>query len=153
VGTELPSTLGEYWRNELRWRRAHLSALLRSPDFFLSSPKKILSNLYIYLLAWGGALGILAWALLVLLSGGRLFPQMAALWIILAAWVLLRRAALSAEVAAYRREISWLKLIWVPPLLLAVALAAILPASLTLQRQTAHFKGPRPERARPALDQ
>ena len=37
------------------------------------------------------------------------------LWAIFAVWVLLRRAALAREVAAYLRDLRWLKLAWVPP--------------------------------------
>jgi cellulose synthase/poly-beta-1,6-N-acetylglucosamine synthase-like glycosyltransferase len=152
VRTELPATITEYWQNELRWRRAHLSALLRQPGFYLSNPKSILNNLYIYILAWGAAFASLASVLLMLVDGGRLAFQILVLWAILAGWVLLRRASLAAQVAAYTRDISWLRLVWVPPLLLVITLAAILPASLTLGKHTAHFKGPRSQQLHPKLD-
>ena len=45
--------------------------------------------------------------------------------------------------AAYLHDLRWLKLAWVPPLLLCVTLAAIPPATLTLKRSDVHFKGPR----------
>lgn len=148
VHTGLPSTLNEYWRNELRWRRAHLSSLFRLPDLFFGSPAKIIKSSYIYVLAWGSAVFTILAILLVMFSRGRLAPQVLEFWAVLAAWVLLRRAALAGEVAAYTRDFYWLKLAWVPPLLLTVVLVTILPASLSLRKQTIHFKGFRSQQTR-----
>ncbi len=143
VKTERPATLHEYWRNEIRWRRAHIASLFRLPDYFLSTPVTAISNLYIYILSW-------FIALFTMLVGGISLTQISEirvvafdLWFVFMMWILLRRAALAMEVAVYTHDPSWLKLVWVPPLLLCVVLTAILPASLTVKRNAAHFKGPR----------
>lgn len=143
VETELPSSIPEYWHNELRWRRAHLSSLLRHSSYFLGSPKMMIRSIYIYLLSWGGAIATLAMAFFILPASGRMALPALVLWTALVSWVLLRRGSLAAAVAAYTLNLDWLKLAWVPPLLLILTLAAILPASLSLGTQSAHFKGPR----------
>jgi cellulose synthase/poly-beta-1,6-N-acetylglucosamine synthase-like glycosyltransferase len=146
VYTERPATLPEYWRNELRWRRAHLASLFRLPGFFLANPFAAAASMYIYALAWFGTLFTLLACALWLAGAGALRTPALALWALFVAWLLLRRAALAAEVAAYTAEWGWLRLAWVPPLLLCMTLAAIVPASLTVARNQAHFKGPRVRR-------
>jgi cellulose synthase/poly-beta-1,6-N-acetylglucosamine synthase-like glycosyltransferase len=146
VYTERPATLPEYWRNELRWRRAHLASLFRLPGFFLANPVAAAASMYIYALAWFGALFTLLVCAIGLAGAGALRMPALALWAIFVAWLLLRRAAIAAEVAAYTAEWGWLRLAWVPPLLLCMTLAAIVPASLTVARNQAHFKGPRVRR-------
>lgn len=147
VRTQRPATLGEYWRNDIRWRRAHFTSLLRLHDHFLNNPVSALTNLYIYGLAWF----TLAFSMLVpaamLVLPAAMRGHAIALWLVFVGWLLVRRAALAAEVAVYKQDWRWLKLVWVPPLLLIVTLAACVCATLTWQRQTAHFKGPRPQRS------
>jgi cellulose synthase/poly-beta-1,6-N-acetylglucosamine synthase-like glycosyltransferase len=141
--TERPATLPEYWRNEVRWRRAHLASLFRHAGFFLGSPAATAVSLYIYALSWFTALFTLLISVVALTGADHIKTIVIGLWVVFIGWVLLRRTALAAEVAAYTRDPGWLKLTWVPPLLLCVTLAAIVPASLTLKRTSAHFKGPR----------
>jgi cellulose synthase/poly-beta-1,6-N-acetylglucosamine synthase-like glycosyltransferase len=143
VKTERPATLGEYWRNEVRWRRAHWASLFRHPSYFLSTPFTMVSNLYIYLLSWFAAVFTVSAGVIALTGRGDSRLVALGLWAVFAAWVLLRRAALAVEVAAYERNLRWLKLVWVPPLLLCITLAAIPWATLTLKRTNVHFKGPR----------
>lgn len=147
VHTELPASIQDFWRNELRWRRAHLSSIQRFPDYFFSDPAKVIDHIYIYILAWAAVAATLGVAILVLITGGHLAVQTLVPWAAMAAWVLLRRAALAAEVAAYTRDLAWLRWVWVPPLLLVVTLVAIIPASLSISKQNIHFKGPRPAKS------
>ncbi|MGW8252131.1 MAG: glycosyltransferase, partial [Anaerolineales bacterium] len=147
VHTELPASIQDFWRNELRWRRAHLSSIQRFPDYFFSDPAKVIDHIYIYILAWAAVAATLGVVILVLITGGHLAVQTLVPWAAMAAWVLLRRAALAAEVAAYTRDLAWLRWVWVPPLLLVVTLAAIIPASLSISKQNIHFKGPRTARS------
>ncbi|WP_129672185.1 glycosyltransferase family 2 protein [Candidatus Chloroploca sp. Khr17] len=143
VYTERPATLAEYWRNEVRWRRAHLASLFRLRSVFLGTPLRAVTNLYIYVLGW------FSLGLTLLACGAALWGPPAArktlprLWALFVAWLLLRRAALAGEAAALTGDWRLLRLAWAPPLLLCLTLAAIGPASLTLARNHAHFKGPR----------
>jgi cellulose synthase/poly-beta-1,6-N-acetylglucosamine synthase-like glycosyltransferase len=141
--TERPSTLWEFWKNEIRWRRAHFLSLFRFPNYFLKDPITAISSLYIYGLSWFAALfTMLAGALsLMQISGLRTIAL--SLWCLFMAWIILRRAALAMEVAVYSRNINWLKFAWAPPLLLCFTLVAGLTATLTFSQNTAHFKGPR----------
>ena len=141
--TERPATLPEYWRNEVRWRRAHLASLFRLSGLFLFNPMAAGVNLYIYALAWFSALCTLLVGVVAVIGTGDIRIAALELWIVFIAWLLLRRSALAAEVAAYTGDLSWLKLVWVPPVLLCITLAAIIPATLTFKRSNAHFKGPR----------
>jgi cellulose synthase/poly-beta-1,6-N-acetylglucosamine synthase-like glycosyltransferase len=143
VKTERPATLGEYWRNEVRWRRAHLASLFRHSSYFLSSPFAVVSSLYIYLLSWFAVMFTVLVTVFALTGRSDSRKFVLGLWAVFAAWVLLRRAALAGEVAAYLRDLRWLQLAWVPPLLLCISLAAIPTATLTLKRSDVHFKGPR----------
>lgn len=143
VVTERPATLGEYWHNEVRWRRAHFASLLRHHKTFLAGPLAAGLSLYLYALAWFVLASMIATTLVVLLARGELQGFVSGLWIVFIAWLLLRRAALAAEVAAYTRDWRWLGLLWAPPLLLLLTFGAIVVATLTLHRHGAHFKGPR----------
>ena len=135
-----PATLGEYWRNVLRWRRAHLSWLLRRREG--KRPlRATLIGLYLYGLAWIGLLtGLLA---LALLASGPTALAVASWWGLLAGWVLLRSSSLAFAVAAYTGQLAWLRLAWVSPLLLSLTCTAIIIASLSLSADQTHFKGPR----------
>lgn len=143
VKTERPATLPEYWRNEIRWRRAHIASLFRLSNYFLSSPVTAISNLYIYILSWFTAIFTILVGVIALTQSSEIRIVSFDLWLLFMMWILFRRAALAMEVAVYTRDTSWLKLVWLPPLLLCIMLMAILSASLTVKRNTAHFKGPR----------
>jgi cellulose synthase/poly-beta-1,6-N-acetylglucosamine synthase-like glycosyltransferase len=143
--TERPATVGEFWHNELRWRRAHLRALIRQRRQLMPTPGAAVAQLYLYGLAWlavGGSSGLaLAWP--------SLQPQQRTsalrLWGLGAAWLLLRRAALAAEVAAHQRSWAWLGLAWAPPMTLCMTLPAAVLATVDLLREEPQtFQGPRP---------
>jgi cellulose synthase/poly-beta-1,6-N-acetylglucosamine synthase-like glycosyltransferase len=146
IFTERPATVREYWRNEVRWRCAHFSSLFRHPARFLASPVAALRSLYIYALAWFAVLATLVVAVVALATRPPASTIALVLWTAFIGWILLRRAALAGEVAAYTGDSKWLMLSWVPPLLLCVTFVAIVPATLTVRRQQAHFKGPRTHR-------
>jgi cellulose synthase/poly-beta-1,6-N-acetylglucosamine synthase-like glycosyltransferase len=143
VITERPATLAEYWRNELRWRRAHLASLTRLHDHFLGTPVAALANLYLYALAWATLALTIGSATAALAGPPGVRRGAVSTWVLCIAWIALRRAALAAEVAIYTGEASWLAYLWVPPALLFISLAAACTASLSVGRAGIHFKGPR----------
>lgn len=146
VTTERPATLGEYWRNEVRWRRAHLAAVRSMPDHLLGSPTTAVRTLLPYLVAWGS---VAASALAVVAAGGRRGSRArgGALWAAMLGAILLRPASLVAEVVLWTGDLRWLRDAWVPSVLWLETLGASIVASLTPRRATLHFKGPRPVRA------
>jgi cellulose synthase/poly-beta-1,6-N-acetylglucosamine synthase-like glycosyltransferase len=152
VRTERPATLREYWRNEVRWRRAHLASLIRLRSYFLRDVPSALRSLYLYVLAWFSVLMTCAAVITVLHDSPTVREAVLRVWALFAGWVALRRAALAAEVAAYTRQPHWLYQTWVPPLLLFVTLAASCLASVSIGRITMHFKGPRGVIARIGMD-
>ncbi|MFO7166508.1 MAG: glycosyltransferase family 2 protein [Chloroflexota bacterium] len=143
VVTERPATLAEYWHNELRWRRAHLLSLAHLRKHFLGTPRVALVNLYLYALAWLMLALTICVAVTVLIGPPGLRRNVATLWVIMVAWLALRRASLAAEVAVYTRNAGWLAYLWVPPVMLFITLIVSCIASLSLRRAGIHFKGPR----------
>jgi len=143
VHTHRPATLCEYWRNQVRWRRAHWKSLFWLPSHFLRSPISCAVNLYIYMLAWFIVLLTLA-ACVTIAVGSEFREVVLPLWAIFVAWIFLRRIALAIEVATCRGSLKWLMLFWMPPLLLGLDLLACACATLTWKANRMHFKGPRP---------
>lgn len=143
VLTSRPATLGEYWRNEVRWRRAHLASLFRLHQFFLSQPLTIIQNLYIYILAWVVLVLTICLGIMAIVGTYELRMMSIAMWLIFALWVLLRRAALVAQIACLTREWRWFKFTWTPPVLLVIVFVAIVFATLTVRTKNMHFKGSR----------
>jgi cellulose synthase/poly-beta-1,6-N-acetylglucosamine synthase-like glycosyltransferase len=143
VYTERPATLREYWRNELRWRRAHLTSIIRLREHFLRDVFSAFKSLYLYTLAWFSVLLTCAAVAAILLGSPQVRSSALILWALFVAWVALRRAALAVEVAAYTRQAQWLSQVWVPPVLLFVTFVASCVASASIGRTTIHFKGPR----------
>jgi len=143
VLTERPSTLREYWRNEIRWRRAHLASLIRFRDYFFGDALTGLKSLYPYVLAWGGA--AISAVAVVIVSIGSPDERAGAIgfWAIAIAWLLLRRSSLPVAVAAYTGDRRWLRDLWVPPVLFGITMLASIWGTVTLRRVTLDFKGPR----------
>jgi cellulose synthase/poly-beta-1,6-N-acetylglucosamine synthase-like glycosyltransferase len=142
VRTERPASLGEYWRNELRWRRAHLRWLLRQPAQ-ARSLAALLQSLYPYCLAWAGGLALLLILALALSEHPATVPTLSGTGL-LASWVLLRSTATVVAAIAYSNDWRWLQLVWTPPLLQLCSSASIIMSTLTLRNKQIHFKGPRP---------
>ncbi len=128
--TILPQTVSQFWRNEVRWRTAHLRTAFRYHD---------LRSLPFYIV--GLAFFIIPFAALWInqLAGGgwQIWPLF---WI----WVLLRRLSLPLEVAAFS-GVEWIEEAWVPLVLLPIDFAAGLLAMTRVSRKIIHFKGFRPE--------
>ena len=143
VYTERPATMAQYWRNEVRWRRAHLAALIRLRTQILHNIPSTLASLYLYSLAWffvlstGGAIAV---ALFGPASAGIIGLS---LWAAFVTWLALRRAALVIEVTAYTGQVRWCRDVWAPPALLFMTLLASCVASLSQRRVSVNFKGPR----------
>lgn len=143
VLTHRPATLREYWRNEIRWRRAHLASTWRHRRFYLQNPHSGLRQIFFYLMALAatGALILALTGLVMWFVAGTIVPTSLALLFLL--WIAGRRAALAVEVAAFERNGRSLKDGWAPPALLFVAFAASLAALLTPGKLPVHFQGPR----------
>lgn len=125
--TPLAHTVRGYFHDELRWRRAHLRALYRFLGF-----DQIKGSIF-----YAVAIVFFAAPLLILTSVPWLWP-------ILWAWILLRRAGLAIEAAAYTGEKGWLARAWIPMILTAVDFADALAALMTVSRRQIFFQGPRP---------
>lgn len=144
VSTQRPATLKEYWRNELRWRRAHLASTWRYRRYFLENPRIGLQPVSFYLIALAAAtalivflFGMLFWSLT-----GLFLPSVTA--ILFFFWIIGRRAALAVEVAVYSDNWRLLKYAWAPIVLLFVAFAASLSILITPGKAPVIFQqGPR----------
>jgi cellulose synthase/poly-beta-1,6-N-acetylglucosamine synthase-like glycosyltransferase len=141
--TDRPATLYEYWRNEVRWRRAHFTSLFRHRHHFLKNVPSTFLSLYIYGLGWFSVFFSLSTGLVLLCGKAAFRFTMLRLWLLFWGWLLMRRAVLAVQVAVYTHNANWLKLIGIPPLQLLLTLFAIVPAVVTCTRQRFHFKGPR----------
>lgn len=141
--TERPASLGEFWRNELRWRRAHLISLFRLRDYFFRDVMSALRNLYPYIAGWATAV-LTAVTVAALVAGDPDLARRAfALLAIAILWLSLRCVALVLQVVAYTGERRWLRDAWAPPFLFLITMVACCVASLSTHRATLHFKGPR----------
>ncbi|MCU0495072.1 MAG: glycosyltransferase family 2 protein, partial [Chloroflexaceae bacterium] len=144
VATERPATVREFWRNEVRWRRAHLHALWRHRGWFFQSRQRAVQSISFYLVAGAvagaGAVGAMQ------LAGFRLslIRRAAPVALLFLAWVGMRRPAFVAAVAAHSGNMRWLKLAWGPLVLLWVSFLAATRAALTVFHKQINFQGPRP---------
>ena len=141
--TPYPATLSQLVRNEIRWRRAHLLAVLRFVDRTPGGWLGGLRALAPYLGASATVIGLAA-------ALGLSFWSPRGAWRVLAAlglgllWVLGRRAGHVFEVAAYGRDWRWLRHLWLPAVTTALTLACSGVAIASRGRVSPHFKGPRP---------
>ena len=143
VYTERPATVGEFWKNEVRWRRAHLWLLYGHRAWFTRSIPAMLGAALFYVVTLAATGGLLLTLLAALVGAGEValfFAGMTALFLL---WSTLRRAALAGQVAAYKDDQSWLRYGSTVALLLLLAMLATWRAVLTLHKKTPHFKGPR----------
>ena len=120
--TERAYTLQDYWRTELRWRRAHLQNIFRHQEWV---------GLLFYVNAFAFYLAPFA-----------IFSSWWELWPLLWSWILFRRLSLSIETITYDR--TWSKYAWVPIMLLPVDFLIGLAAFVTQRRNIILFKGSRP---------
>lgn len=138
-----PATLGEFWQNEVRWRRTHLTGLWEHRAFFLRHPWMALGQVYVYgLSAFLAPAAVTGTILAILWPPARVVLGGAAALTVL--WIGGRRAALGAEVAAYTGELGWLGAGWAPVALLFVSFLASIVALLSVGKGTPFdYKGPR----------
>jgi GT2 family glycosyltransferase len=140
--TDRPATFGEWWRNELRWRRIHLVSLFRSADSELSTPYGAARALYPYLSAWAGLVS--GAVLLASFAGGRREHRTLRTASLLVLTLLIaREAAGSMETAAYTGNRTWLRTAPVVSALTVFGWGASALATLTPCKASVHFKGPR----------
>jgi cellulose synthase/poly-beta-1,6-N-acetylglucosamine synthase-like glycosyltransferase len=142
--TPLPSTWSQFVKNEIRWRRAHFTAVLRFWSPRVTEWVPGLMSLVPY------AVGILSIGvpasipLLYFLHPVASF-YVAWGWALYLVWALGRRVGQVIEVATYSGDRRWLSLFWVPPATLFVSLCCCVLALISLQRASPHFKGHRPQ--------
>lgn len=128
--TALPHTLPAYWRNQVRWRRAHLRAAFRHFG------RKAATGLLYYGIAF------------VFLFVSPLFflvPDLQAFAPLFWFWILLRRLGLALECAAFEGQFRWLRQGWGLPILLVVDFIAAFTALCTFRKNVIFFQGARPE--------
>lgn len=138
--TERPATLSEFWRNEVRWRRAHLRALWRHRGWFGDSPTRLVGQSGFYLVT----LGMLAIVPLIVIGVALGAASMWLFGLLAILWVASRRGAFVLTLAAAHGEWRSLDLIWGPTVLVFVSFAATFWAACTLSTRQVHFRGPRP---------
>jgi cellulose synthase/poly-beta-1,6-N-acetylglucosamine synthase-like glycosyltransferase len=148
VRTEAPATLREWWANELRWRRIHLTSLLRVARAKMTDKRSAVRALYPYIAGWTIALlGAAALALRLLGWKSRLLESA---WLLLAAPALAREMSGALETTAFSGDASWLSELAVIPGLTALGWVAAVIATVTRHRAPIHFKGPRPSMTKQA---
>jgi cellulose synthase/poly-beta-1,6-N-acetylglucosamine synthase-like glycosyltransferase len=141
--TSRPATLKEFWDNAVRCYTSHLAALWHHRAVFIRQPLWAARELYLtgFSVALAFAAGVGAITALTEPSKTGTIVKAAAL---VALWIAGRRAALSAEIAAYTGEPRWLLRAWAPVVVLPVQFAAAIMAPLRVRRQPSFdYKGPR----------
>ncbi|MCX6024292.1 MAG: glycosyltransferase [Chloroflexi bacterium] len=139
-----PSTLAEFWANEVRWRRTHLAGLWEHRDHFLQRPLWAAAQAYFYGLS--AALTVTAAAAVGTAAIWPATRPVAAKTALLAAlWIVGRRAALGGEIAAYTGDRIWLLRAWGPVALMLLSFPAAVMALLSARRWRSipFYKGPR----------
>lgn len=143
--TDRPATLREFWRNEVRWRRAHLHLLLQHRRWLLADWRRALNAGLFYAVALAVTLfGIGALIAAVLLNSLAPLAWLALLLI----WLMARRAALAAEIASYQQTSVWFDIAPMLGVLLLLSFGTVWRALWTLPQQTAHFRASRHARER-----
>jgi cellulose synthase/poly-beta-1,6-N-acetylglucosamine synthase-like glycosyltransferase len=143
IRTHRPATVGEWWRNEMRWRRLHLLSLLRLRRGLLDTPESAARHLLPYGVAWGIAgTATLAFASRFL-AGGALRLNLPLVALAFAAASLWRELGAVIEVVAYRPQRRLVTALALSPVLIALGWAACLLASLTPRKVKLQFKGAR----------
>jgi cellulose synthase/poly-beta-1,6-N-acetylglucosamine synthase-like glycosyltransferase len=138
-----PTTLKEFWGNEIRWRRAHFLSLFRFRNHFLHDFLSILRNLYFYMLSWFFMIFTTITICSIFFKTPESNHLILFLWILFILWTLGRRASLAIEITSFTKKKIWMELFWVPPLLLVITWVAICVATVTYFIQPMNFQGPR----------
>ena len=138
-----PSTLGEYMKNDLRWRRTHLAGLWEHRSFLVKNPRYAASQLYFYLLSLALLVAFIIIPFLVYLRPDlRLF--MIQIWLLIVLWLSARRAALGGEIAVYTGRLKWLFKGWALITLMFISMMISNLAVVSLgEKAPFDYKGPR----------
>jgi GT2 family glycosyltransferase len=142
VCSEKPTSLAEWWQNELRWRRIHLASLFRIARAEMPDTLSAARSLYPYLVGWA----VLALGAGVIASrrlSRKIAPAAEAGWVSLSAVAVAREVAGAVETAAFTGDLSWLQTVVVIPALTVLSWVAAIVATLSPGQTTVHFKGPR----------
>jgi len=145
--TSRPSTIKEFWRNDVRWRRTHLNGLWEHKAFFVRHPWMAIGQLYVYGFSITLALATAAGSILAIFKP-NLRLILAKVAVLTLFWIGGRRAALGAEVSAYTGEYKWVIRSWSSAVQIFVSFLASIVAILTVRQGTpVDYKGPRRKRA------
>ena len=104
--TDRPTTVREYWQNNVRCQRAHLAGLWYHREALRSRPAWGFSEIFFYLVSFGVILALVAAIVLAILlpEYRRVIVQLIALGML---WIGGRRVALAAEIAVFKGDLSW----------------------------------------------
>jgi cellulose synthase/poly-beta-1,6-N-acetylglucosamine synthase-like glycosyltransferase len=140
VLSERPATLAEVWRNEVRWRRAHLRLLLAHHGI-VGAPRQ--SGALHYIFAIGFLLLVGTSALLAVSGLQYLAMASAAIGLLLWLQIAERKARLFFTAGGYLDDRRFFARAWVPLLWVPISYVATWYSLFTLRRTNVHFKGPR----------
>jgi len=143
VTTELPSTLRDFLRTDIRWRRGHLRILTRRNRWSNASLRERTAAVYFYALSALAITlpiaGTLFW-LAGLISQALYALTFSALLVL---WATSRELSLAVEVALYTKDRKWLREVASGPFFLIVSFVTSIFALIPVRWREVHFKGPR----------
>ena len=140
--TDRPSTVGESWKHQVRWRRTHLNGMWEHRSTMLAQPAELFRQLYGYLLSVGLAVMVFA-ALVVIILRPDWISSVLNLAAMMFVWLCVRQAAIAGSVAAFTGDWHWFVRAWMPAVNLFITSAASLIALVTYHSLEPYYKGPR----------
>ncbi len=140
--TDRPATIAEHWKNEVRWRRAHLASLWEHRRWFFHDMATAIQSSAFAIMTMITICVVTAPVVVVLRSPSAA-RQLLLFAVMFLGWLAVRRAALAGTIAAFTGERHWLGLMWAAPVLTFVSMLANARAATTIWRRVEHFKGPR----------
>ena len=143
IRSHRPTTLREWWWNELRWRRLHLRSLFRLKETLSGDPASTARHLYPYVTSWLVVLLTAVAAASLSLKPGRLKEPILLSWFAFASLLFMREMSPVVSVMAFQPSTRWLSVIPINPVMTAMTWVACCIASVTSNKATLQFKGPR----------
>lgn len=141
--TDRPTTVGEYWRSLVRCQRSHLAGLWYHRKMVRARPLWGLFEILFYFVSFGVALAVLA-GFIIAIVRPEFLPLILQIGVLGGVWILGRAASLAGEVAAFKKDPSWLWRGWSVFILLPLQFAASVVAVLGFWAQPRlDYKGPR----------
>lgn len=143
--SDRPATFNEFWNVNMRAFRTHLAGLWYHRLIAIKRPLWAINELFFLL--YGAFLSVTCIAgIVIILLNPTQIPSFISIGILLTLWIIGRRAAIVAEVAAYTREYKWLVWTWAPAIIVLIQIPAALIALLTIWNQPSFdYKGRREE--------